>query len=502
MNYAILIGCNTYPNASKELRTLRCAENDAKELKKILLDPSRGNFGKKNITLFTNEPHHEILDSIYRYLDKAMSNDIVLIYYSGHGWLGKNLGLHLCTSNTNLDSLPTTSLPMSQIKQWMDQSLSIKIVCILDCCYSGNVSKEFKGGSIGAELQRYTEGKGKYIITASDRYQLAKEIKGEPHSVFTKYMLEGLKGAADLINKGMVTQEDIYTYAYEQVSQKHNQKVLRFVTAGAGDFVLVGVPPDKPSVESANPYVLGEKNLSFIDFPDILKETRDEGGKINIAFVVGSGRCRVADHASFGTDALFIPEVIGSLKDWDRNINVSSYLDIDIFGKEDITEKNLIIIGSGKVNLLTMELLTYFYRALRVRFAHHDVGDIISECGVGDVDEPRWYYAELPNTVSNEGLLTLMRNPWADEKGNKRIIILAGGSHPIGTIAAQYALNDYIKNREKRENNRYDEHIPAKVVKGQRVEDKEYIKRYPELQATPKNTPTYIGNIKYYDTLE
>jgi hypothetical protein len=316
-----------------------------------------------------------------------------------------------------------------------------------------------------------------------------------------------------------VTPEDIFAYVYEKVRQKHNQRPVKFVTEGAGDFILVGVPPTEPSVERTNPYVLGEKNLSFTDFPDILKDTSGNDGKINVAVVIGSGRCKVADHTSYGTDAVLVPEILNSLKDWSLkewkgDIVFSSYLDIDIFGTDDIAEKNLIIIGSGKVNLLTIELLTYFYRALKVRFPHPDKGDIFSECGVYEPGagepsiheprsrNPRWYYAELINCRSNEGLLSLMRNPWADEKGKKRIIILLAGSHPIGTIASMRVLNDFINYKKKRKNNRYDKHIPAKVVRGHRIDDKEYLKRYHELQATPRNTPTYIGNITGYTVVE
>ena len=95
-----------------------------------------------------------------------------------------------------------------------------------------------------------------------------------------------------------------------------------------------------------------------------------------------------------------------------------------------------------------------------------------------------------------------MQNPWAEEKGNRRIVILVAGSHPIGTIASMRLLSDYIKYPEKRKDNEYDKQVPAKIVRGIRIDDDEYEERYPELQATPKNTPTYIGNVEGYDILE
>jgi len=341
------------------------------------------------------------------------------------------------------------------------------------------------------------QGKGKYIITASPEYELAREVEGESHSLFTKHLLEGLKGAATSTSEGMVTVEDLFKYVHQKVTLEGGQEPQKFVTKGAGDFLITAVP--KPPPKRRSPYVLGRTQLSFINFPDVLAETKDRDGKINVAFVIGSGRCKVADHTSYGTDAVLAPEVINSLKDWNKDIVVSSYLDIDISGTKDAANKNLIIIGSGKVNLLTMELLGYFKRNLKVRFAFPDSGDIYSDC---DPSGAKRYEAEIINWGSNEGILSLMRNPWADKRGNRRIIVLVAGSHPIGTIASMRLLNDYIVNKEKREDNRHDKQVPAKIVRGIRIEDEEYIKRYPELQATPRNTPTYIGNIKGYDILE
>lgn len=47
-HFAIIIGCNNY----QEFNTLRCAENDAKGVRDILVD--KCNFNKENIKLFAS----------------------------------------------------------------------------------------------------------------------------------------------------------------------------------------------------------------------------------------------------------------------------------------------------------------------------------------------------------------------------------------------------------------------------------------------------------------
>ena len=351
--------------------------------------------------------------------------------------------------------------------------------------------KAFKGGDIENELRKFAKGKGKYILTATEEFQPAEERKGESHSVFTQYLLKGLLGEADLNNDGIVTITELCQY----VSNLHDKQQPTITVIGArGEFSIVKIPPSPPP---DSPYLLDHKDLSLMEFPEVLAETRDDDGRIDIAFVIGSGRYLIADHTSFGTDALFIPEICALLKDKVPDIHFSSYLDIDIYNTADLGNKNLILIGSGKVNLVTLKLQERFGENLKVKFTFSSAGEIFSYC---QTPPTNYSVEEYPDW--NSGILSLTKNPWAADLGKRKIVILVAGAHPIGTISAMKKILQYIEDANLRINNKHDQKVPAKIVRGIPVGYDEYRKKNPFVTKMAGRTKSYIGNIKGCEEVE
>jgi uncharacterized caspase-like protein len=61
------------------------------------------------------------------------------------------------------------------------------------------------------------------IITASDANELSMERDDMKHGVFTYYLLEGLRGKADLDGDGVITVDEIYRYVSTKVPQATGQ---------------------------------------------------------------------------------------------------------------------------------------------------------------------------------------------------------------------------------------------------------------------------------------
>jgi hypothetical protein len=441
--YAILIGCNEYPKDPDKLHKLKCAENGAEKMKEVLANQERGMFN--DVKLFTTEPHNEIATAIQKILTNTKSGDLVLIYYSGHGRLDNWNKLHLATSDTEVSALATTSLPVDLLKKLIDNSRATKIVWILDCCYSGAI------GNLAAEF------KGLYIITSSTGSQVCQEKEKEPYSLFTKYLLKGLWGEADSNNDGIVTVEEVYEYVHEKVTGEEGPEPQKITIGVIGDIPIAEVPPPRaPEL----PYLLGNINLSLTGFPDVL-------------------------------------EITALLKDSQSNIHFSSCLDIDIYNTAALKNNNLFLIGSGKVNFVTLKLLERFGDNLKVKFSFSSVGKIFSSCQI-----PPKIYQDEEYPDWNTGIISLIKNPWAADIGKQRIIVLVAGAHPIGTIAAMRLLFHYLKDPNARANNKFDQKVPAKIVRGIPIEHKEYRQRNPLVEETAGRTPAHIGNISYYEIIE
>src|SRR4029079_16114450 len=69
-------------------------------------------------------------------------------------------------------------------------------------------------------LDRLTRSKGRAIVTASRTSEVSSELPELGHGIFTYYLVQGLKGAADGNRDGIVSLQELYEYVEQQVTTK------------------------------------------------------------------------------------------------------------------------------------------------------------------------------------------------------------------------------------------------------------------------------------------
>lgn len=238
--YAILIASSKYTCDPKLLPELRCPEMDVEGLSEILTSEKHGLFTESDALVLKNKPSYEVLRAINRVLKQAGKNDLVLIYYSGHGKLDPAGRLHLATSDTVIQELESTSVPVSSVRNYIDISPSNKVILILDCCYSGSVGSAFLKGSVDDQLQQVSDARGIYIMTASTAIQVAQERAEDQYSLLTKHLLEGIEeGRADADDDGQVTIDEIYSYAYQRMKKESFQVPMKWGLNVRGDELVI-----------------------------------------------------------------------------------------------------------------------------------------------------------------------------------------------------------------------------------------------------------------------
>jgi len=147
----------------------------------------------------------------------------------------------------------TKGFLFDELTKMIDKSNSQITVTVLDCCYSGAV-KIGKGGEDDAanagrkiidEKSRILEqGDGKCILAASQAYQKAFETNQQEHSLFTYYLIEGLRGNEETVdNYGYVTPDSLGRYVYDKImllppEQRPAQKPIRKVQQ-SGDIIVL-----------------------------------------------------------------------------------------------------------------------------------------------------------------------------------------------------------------------------------------------------------------------
>ena len=107
---ALVIASYQYQDAG--LRRLTAPAHDAESLAAVLRNPDIAGF---EVTMLINEPHYrvgEVIDDFYR---DRRSDDLTLLYFTGHGLKDDDGRLYLAMANTRRDSLLFTALPAEQI---------------------------------------------------------------------------------------------------------------------------------------------------------------------------------------------------------------------------------------------------------------------------------------------------------------------------------------------------------------------------------------------------
>jgi hypothetical protein len=232
--FAVLIGSSEF-RSDAGLSNLRCPPADVDGMFDLLTSRETGIFPRETTYKLVNRPHYEITKNINVLCRRAGSEDVLLIYYSGHGKQDTLGRLYLATSDTGLDALEASSLAFDALRNLLALSLSRKIIVILDCCFGGLAGDSFLRGSADDQLKAFSSAQGTYLLTASTRIQAAEEKEGDKYAVFTKHLIAGVRsGNADLNRDGFVSMDELYAYVHRHVTFEAHQEPERYFSWAAG----------------------------------------------------------------------------------------------------------------------------------------------------------------------------------------------------------------------------------------------------------------------------
>jgi formylglycine-generating enzyme required for sulfatase activity len=223
--FALVIANTEYQDAS--FAKLTGPGKDAEEFAQVLRDAELAAF--EDVQVLLNEGESKIRRSIARFFTDRKRDDLLLLYFSGHGIRNGQGQLFLAANDTESSILEATGIPADFITYAMNNSRSQRQLLILDCCNSGAFAHGSKsasavGKSMGIATAFEGSGFGRVVLTATDATQYAwegdKVIGNTQKSVFTHFLIEGLQGDADRDGDGRIHVDELYDYAYEQVVRR------------------------------------------------------------------------------------------------------------------------------------------------------------------------------------------------------------------------------------------------------------------------------------------
>ncbi|MFN6470027.1 MAG: caspase, EACC1-associated type [Nostoc sp. SerVER01] len=213
---ALLIGVSEYEPG---LTPLPAAAKDIEAMQQVLLNPDIGGFD--DVTPLLNPQQYEMGEAIERLFDGRQRDDLVLLFFSGHGIRDEEGRLYFATRNTRKTLLKSTTVPASLVHDVMSKSRSKHEVVILDCCFSGAFAEGMLARDDGfIDVKNQLGGEGRAILTSSTSNQFSFEQPRADTSTYTRYIVEGLEtGAADKNQDGWISVDELHDYAKGKVQE-------------------------------------------------------------------------------------------------------------------------------------------------------------------------------------------------------------------------------------------------------------------------------------------
>lgn len=221
--YAICIGINDYED--NEVIDLRKARNDARDFAQLL--KKNGLFDHTSVmidSLSHRDQNYPSLRNIKKKLKWLKSfiepNDLVVFLFSGHGTSDGKGNSFLIPVDADFNDVQASSLTLNYLNNWIKEIKVKKSLLLIDACRE-TLTEAKALNKHGLQISRFKNAEVSAVFFATKDGWYSFEDAFGNYGIFTKYILQGLKGQADIKfgNKdGVVSFRELASYVEEEVS--------------------------------------------------------------------------------------------------------------------------------------------------------------------------------------------------------------------------------------------------------------------------------------------
>jgi len=218
--YILAIGISNYDDP--DLR-LQFPAKDARDFTQALIQQGGLLYERVNVNLLFDRSAtaENIRDGLSWLQAETTSRDIAMLYIAGHG-INDNLGdFFFMPVNADINRINATCVSYVDIKR-TTSAVAGKLIVFMDACHSGNVMGNTlqRAALISQAVTELTSAdSGPVVFTSSTGRQFSLESPEWNNGAFTKALVEGLTGKADMIGNKMITIKSLDYYITTRVKE-------------------------------------------------------------------------------------------------------------------------------------------------------------------------------------------------------------------------------------------------------------------------------------------
>jgi hypothetical protein len=219
--YVLAVGISKYRNPEF---ALRFPAKDARDFAAALLLQKGQLYRDIETRLITDEnaTREGVLDGLDWIERSTTQHDVAMVLLAGHGVNDPNGAYYFIPADVDPQNLRRSAVPFSEIRNTV-QALAGKVLFFVDTCHAGNVmggTARGGGPDISAVVNELASAEnGAVVFAASTGRQVALENADWGNGAFTKAVIEGLKGGADVKSTSRITVNMLDLYVSERVKE-------------------------------------------------------------------------------------------------------------------------------------------------------------------------------------------------------------------------------------------------------------------------------------------
>ena len=251
--YILAIGVSNYDNP--ELR-LQFPAKDASDFTQTMMRQIGLLYERVDVKALTDKTATaaNIRNGLYWLQTQTTNRDIAMLYIAGHGMNNNTGDFFFMPVDADAERISATGVSYVDIKTTVS-SIAGKRLVFLDACHSGNVlgNPQQRAAVISqAASELAAADNGAVVFTSSTGRQYSLESTEWNNGAFTKALVEGLSGKADLSGKNTITVKSLEYYIANRVKELTNgkQAPTTIIPESIPDFPIALVPEDATAPEN------------------------------------------------------------------------------------------------------------------------------------------------------------------------------------------------------------------------------------------------------------
>jgi hypothetical protein len=167
------------------------------------------------VSIQLNADRAETWDAMKTFDEQLQEEEQAWVYLTGHTVIEADEAFFVPVDGS-ARNLRASAISLNDIRKWFLSLKAKQAILVIDACYSGRIAPQAMG-AVQPSYEELLNAEGKIIIASSSGSEQSFTEYSAGGGLFTKALLNGMSGKADLSNDGIITGDELSYFVRNEV---------------------------------------------------------------------------------------------------------------------------------------------------------------------------------------------------------------------------------------------------------------------------------------------